>query len=162
MLPSGNVWNNNHQNQEFSNGTKSEGDVKTNNLSGSVTLTGLLFDGGKMFVTRNQAEELVRLGELGIKDQVVNTVAQVINSYYIIVRQKQQLKAIEEQMSISQTRVDLTQRRLEIGVGAQTRCIAKQSGSECANSFPVSPAYIDRGVKRKIESNNECCCWHQL
>jgi Outer membrane protein len=44
-------------------------------------------------------------------------VAQVINSYYIVVRQKQQLKAIEEQMSISQTRVDLSQRRLEIGVG---------------------------------------------
>ena len=115
----GNVWNNNHQNQEFTNGTKREGDVKTNNLSGSVSLSWLLFDGGKMFVTRNQAQELVRLGELGIKDQVVNTVAQVINSYYIIVRQKQQLKAIEEQMSISQTRVDLTQRRLEIGVGAK-------------------------------------------
>ncbi|HEU5166135.1 MAG TPA: TolC family protein, partial [Chitinophagaceae bacterium] len=113
------VWNNNHQNQEFSNGTKREGDVKTNNLAGSVTLNWLLFDGGKMFVTRNQAQELIRLGELGIKDQVVNTVAQVINSYYVIVRQKQQLIAIEEQMSISQTRVDLTQRRLEIGVGAK-------------------------------------------
>ena len=115
----GNVWNNNHQNQEFVNGTKREGDVKTDNLSGNVSLNWLLFDGGKMFVTRNQAKELIRLGELGIKDQVVNTVAQVINSYYIIVRQKQQLKAIEEQMSISQTRVDLTQRRLEIGVGAK-------------------------------------------
>jgi outer membrane protein len=112
-----NVWNNNHQNQEFTNGTKREGDVKTDNLAGSVTLSWLLFDGGKMFVTRNQAQEIVRLGELGIKDQVVNTVAQIINSYYIIVRQKQQLKAIEEQMSINQTRVDLTQRRLEIGVG---------------------------------------------
>ncbi|HEX6848601.1 MAG TPA: TolC family protein [Chitinophagaceae bacterium] len=115
----GATWNNNHQNQEFVNGTKREGDVKTNNLNGSVNLSWLLFDGGKMFVTRNQAQELVRLGELGIKDQVVNTVAQVINSYYIIVRQKQQLLAIEEQMSISQTRVDLTQRRLEIGVGAK-------------------------------------------
>ena len=112
-----NIWNNNHQNQEFSNGTKREGKVTTDNLSGSVNLSWLLFDGGKMFVTRNQAQELIRLGELGIKDQVVNTVAQVINSYYIIVRQKQQLKAIEEQMSISQTRVDLSQRRLEIGVG---------------------------------------------
>ena len=114
-----NVWNNNHQNQEFSNGTKREGDVKTNNLAGSITLNWLLFDGGKMFVTRNQTEELIRLGELGIKEQLVNTVATVINSYYIIVRQKQQLKAIEEQMSISQTRVDLTTRRLEIGVGAK-------------------------------------------
>jgi hypothetical protein len=29
----GNVWNNNHQNQEFTNGTKREGDVKTDNLA---------------------------------------------------------------------------------------------------------------------------------
>jgi outer membrane protein len=50
---------------------------------------------------------------------VVNTVASVVNTYYNIVRQKQLLKAIEEQMSISQTRVDLAQRKLEIGVGAK-------------------------------------------
>ena len=115
----GTVWNNNNQRQEFSSGLKREGDVKTNNVNSSLTLNWTLFDGGRMFVIRDQAEELVRLGELTIKDQVVNTVAQVINQYYIIVRQKQQLKAIEEQMSISQTRVDLSQRKLDIGVGAK-------------------------------------------
>ena len=72
-----------------------------------------------MFVTRYKAEELIRLGELGIKDQVINTIATVINTYYDIVRQKQQLKAVEETMSISQTRVDLSQRKLDIGVGAK-------------------------------------------
>ena len=115
----GATWNKNHQNQDFANGTKREGNVKTNNLVGSLTLNWTLFDGGKMFVTRDKAEELVRLGELGIKDQVINTVATVINTYYDIVRQKQQLKAVEEQMSISQTRVDLSQRKLDIGVGAK-------------------------------------------
>jgi outer membrane protein TolC len=44
-------------------------------------------------------------------------VASVVTTYYNIVRQKQQLKAIEEQISISQVRVDLAQRKLEIGVG---------------------------------------------
>lgn len=115
----GATWNRNNQKQDFANGTKREGDVKTNNLAGSLTLSWTLFDGGKMFVTRDKAEDLVRLGELGIKDQVINTVATVINTYYDIVRQKQQLKAIEEQMSISQTRVDLSQRKLDIGVGAK-------------------------------------------
>jgi outer membrane protein len=115
----GTTWNQNNQKQDFANGTKREGDVKTNNLVGSLTLSWTLFDGGKMFVTRDKAEDLVRLGELGIKDQVINTVATVINTYYDIVRQKQQLKAIEEQMSISQTRVDLSQRKLDIGVGAK-------------------------------------------
>ena len=115
----GATWNKNNQKQDFANGTKREGDVKTNNIVGSVVLNWTLFDGGKMFVTRDKAAELIRLGELGIKDQVINTVAIVINTYYDIVRQKQQLKAVEEQMSISQTRVDLSQRKLEIGVGAK-------------------------------------------
>ena len=115
----GEVWNRNNQKQEFTTGVKREGDVKTNNLSGSVTLNWTLFDGLKMFATRDKAAEFIRLGELGIKNQVINTVALVVNNYYDIVRQKQQLKAVEEQMSISQTRVDLSQRRLEIGVGAK-------------------------------------------
>src|SRR5687767_5258298 len=115
----GATWNKNNQKQDFANGTKREGDVKTNNLVGSVLLNWTLFDGGKMFVTRDKLEELIRLGELGIKDQVINTVAVVVNTYYDIVRQKQQLRAVEEQMSISQTRVDLSQRKLDIGVGAK-------------------------------------------
>ena len=72
-----------------------------------------------MFATRKKAEEYIRLGELQIKNQVINTVAEVVNTYYAIAREKQQLRAVEEQMSISQTRVDLSQRKLEIGVGAK-------------------------------------------
>ena len=52
-----------------------------------------------------------------IKNQVVNTVATVINNYYNIVRQKQQLRSIEEQMSIDSERVRLAQYRLDVGVG---------------------------------------------
>ena len=115
----GATWNNNNQKQEFSNGTKREGDVKTNNINASISLNWTLFDGLKMFATKEKAEEFIKLGELGIKNQVINTVAEVINTYYNIVRQKQQLRAIEEQMSISQTSVDLAQRKLDIGVGTK-------------------------------------------
>src|SRR5687767_2293856 len=115
----GTTWNNNNQKQEFSNGTKREGDVKTNNINAAILLNWTLFDGLKMFATKDKAEEFIKLGELGIKNQVINTVAEVINTYYNIVRQKQQLKAIEEQMGISQTSVDLAQRKLDIGVGTK-------------------------------------------
>jgi hypothetical protein len=60
-----------------------------------------------MFVLRDKAEQLLEFGELEIKNQVVNTVATVINNYYNIVRQKQQLRSIEEQMSIDSERVRL-------------------------------------------------------
>jgi outer membrane protein TolC len=72
-----------------------------------------------MFATRDKLEEFVKLGELGIKNQLENTVASVINTYYNIVRQKQQLKAVEEQMELSQERVKLAQYKLDIGVGTK-------------------------------------------
>lgn len=116
----GTVWNNNDTKQILFDGSIRERDnLKSNNLNANLALNWTLFDGLKMFATKDKVAELVRLGELGIKDQVINTVATVINTYYDIVRQKQQLRAVEEQMSISQTRVDLSQRKLDIGVGAK-------------------------------------------
>ena len=122
----GTNWTNYNQQQEFSDGTERKGDVATNNLSASVTLNWTLFDGLKMFALKNKAEEYLKLGELGVKNQVVNTVAEVINTYYIIVRQKQQLKAIEEQMQINQTRVDLSKRKLDIGLGSKPEYLQSQ------------------------------------
>ena len=107
------------QKQVFVTGNNREGDVKTRNYTSNVSLNWTVFDGLKMFATRDKAAEFIRLGELGIKNQVINTIAIVVNNYYDIVRQKQQLKVVEEQMSINQTRVDLSQRKLDIGVGAK-------------------------------------------
>ncbi len=114
------TWNNNDQKVTLADGTKREQkNIKSNNLNAGLNLNWTLFDGLRMFATRDKVEEFVKLGELGIKNQVINSVASVINTYYNIVRQKQQLKAIEEQMSISQTRVTLAERRLDIGVGTK-------------------------------------------
>ncbi|MEP6794608.1 MAG: TolC family protein [Saprospiraceae bacterium] len=122
----GTNWTNNNQKQEFAAGNNREGNVATDNIAAAINLNWTLFDGLKMFVTRNKAEEYIKLGELEIKNQVINTIAEVVNTYYNIVRQKQQLKAVEEQMSISQTRVDLSQRKLEIGVGAKPELLQSQ------------------------------------
>ena len=116
----GTVWNNNAQKQILSDGTKRESKgLKSNNITAQLALNWTLFDGMKMFATRDKLEEFVKLGELGIKNQLVNTVASVINTYYNIVRQKQQLKAVEEQMALSQERVKLAQYKLDIGVGTK-------------------------------------------
>ncbi len=122
----GNIWNRNNQKQEFSTGTKREGKVKTNSLNASVALNWTLFDGLRMFATKDKAQQFIQLGELGIRLQIVNTVASVINTYYGIVRQKQQLKAILEQMSINEERVKLAERKLDIGVGTKPDVLQSQ------------------------------------
>ena len=114
----GATWNNNSQKQTLADGTKRESNgLKSNNINSQLALNWTLFDGLKMFVLRDKAEQLLEFGELEIKNQIVNTVATVINNYYNIVRQKQQLRSIEEQMSIDSERVRLAQYRLDVGVG---------------------------------------------
>ena len=116
----GTVWNNNAQKQVLSDGTKRESKgLKSNNLTGQLALNWTLFDGLKMFATRDRIEELVNLGSLTIKDNMVNTVANVINTYYNIVRQKQQLKAIQELMGLNEERQKLAQYKLDIGTGTK-------------------------------------------
>ena len=50
---------------------------------------------------------------------MVTSIAAVINNYYSIVHQKQQLKAVEDQMSINEERVKLADKKLSVGLGAK-------------------------------------------
>jgi outer membrane protein len=116
----GTTWNNNDQRQTLADGTKREqNNLKSNNVNAALNLNWILFDGLKMFATRDKAAEFIKLGELNVKNQIINTVAQVVSTYYNIARQKQQVKAIEEQIGVSQVRVDIAQRKLDIGIGAK-------------------------------------------
>jgi outer membrane protein len=123
----GTVWNNTDIKQTLADGTKRESNgLKSNNVTAQLALNWTLFDGLKMFATRDKAEEYVRLGGLNIKEQVVNTVASVINTYYNIAQQKQLMKAIEEQTGLSGERVKLAQYRLDIGAGTKPDVLQAQ------------------------------------
>lgn len=112
------VWNDNEQNLRFQDASRNNsGDAESNNLSGSVQLVWTLFDGTRMFATRERIAQLEEQSELLVKEQMVNTIAAVIVNYYDIVRQKQQLKAIQEQMSVSEERVKLAEKKLQVGTG---------------------------------------------
>lgn len=114
------VWNINAQKQELANGQKRDtSGLRSNNLAAAVNLNWTVFDGMKMFATRDRIMELEKLGALGVKAQVLATVTAVSNNYFSIVRQKQQLKAIEEQMSINEERVKLADKKLSVGLGAK-------------------------------------------
>ena len=114
------LYNNTNQKQLLADGTKRQSSgIRSSNLTGSVQLNWTLFDGFKMFATKDKLAQFVLLGELNIKNQVSNSVADAIKTYYNIVRQKQQLKAIEEQMNINEERVKLAEKKLSVGLGAK-------------------------------------------
>jgi len=114
------TWNRSNSKQTLANDSVVVRDgIRTNNLIGNVQLTWLLFDGGRMFATRERIAQIEAQGELEVKNQMVNTIAQVITGYYDVVRQKQQLNAIREQMGVSEERVRLADRRLQVGTAAK-------------------------------------------
>lgn len=103
----------------LANRTDTVGISKSNSLITGVNMNWILFDGFRMYAVRDRVREMVKLGELGIKTQVANSVAEVIRTYYNIVRQKQQLNAIVEQKTISEERVKLADKKLSVGLGAK-------------------------------------------
>ena len=114
------LFNNNSLRQRLADGSeRKQAGIQSDNVSSSVNLNWTVFDGLKMFATRDRLAELVKLGELAIKNQLVVTVADVIKTYYNIVRQKQQLFAVEEQMALNEELVKQAEKKFSVGLGAK-------------------------------------------
>lgn len=112
------TWNNNNQKLEFQDVSRNNsGKAESNNISSGVQLNWLLFDGTRMFATRERLAEIERQGQINVKNQMVNTIAEVVINYYNIIQQKQQLKALEELMGLNEERVRLAERKISVGAG---------------------------------------------
>ncbi len=126
MLPkinvtTGDVFNLNNINQKFTTGQVVKKNwVPINSFNASANLNWTVFDGLKMFATKDRLEALQAIGELQLQQQIQNTVADVLNAYYNVVRQKQQVKALNETFNISTERVNLSQKKLDVGYADKT------------------------------------------
>ena len=115
--------------QEFFGGLRDplrQSGVKNNNSNLGVTVVWTLFDGMGMFVARNRLAELQRQGGVGEKIVIENTIAQVANSYYDILRQLQRLKTFKDALEISNERVRLAKDRYEVGQGSKLDFLTAQ------------------------------------
>lgn len=121
------LFNNNSQTTRLTDGTeRKRTGIHSNNINAALGLNWTLFDGFRMFILRDRLNVSILQGNLTIKNQVVNTVAEVIRTYYDIVRQKQQLRNVEEQMMLSADRLKLAQYKLDIGVGVKPDVLQAQ------------------------------------
>jgi len=147
------VWNHNNQRQQLADGSKRALDnARSSNLTASVNMNWVLFDGLKMFATREKLAEFQKLGELGVRNQVVNTVAAVVNNYYNIVQAKQSLKAVEEQMSISEERVKLADKKLSVGLGSKPELLQARVD---LNAQKAAQLAQQTSIARLIETLNQ-------
>lgn len=113
-------FGNNATKQEFSSGlVVDKAGVQSTNLNAGVYLTWTLFDGLKMFATHKRLQEMEAMGQLSSKIQIENTISQLIITYYDVVRQKQLIKGLEENLVISEERLKIAQKKFDIGSGSK-------------------------------------------
>jgi outer membrane protein TolC len=121
ILPSlnANVINNNNilnTKQTQLDGTERELDnAKNLNLTYGVALNWTVFDGMRMFARHNQLKELEKLGDAELKMTILTRISDVITTYYDIVQQQQQLKALDTTIVISNARIVTAKNRYTIG-----------------------------------------------
>ena len=116
----GQTFSNNDQKQKFSNGAIRERDnIRADNVNANLALNWTLFDGMKMFISRDRLESNFELSLLQLHRQISLTLSSVIKTYYGIIREKQVLKATLEQMALNEERVKLAEGKLQSGLGAK-------------------------------------------
>ncbi len=145
------VFNNNNQKQVLADGTeRKSNNIRSNNANASLNLDWTLFDGFRMFIARNRLNQLVELGELQIKNQVIVTVAEVMRIYYDVVRQEQQLRAIQEQIDLSRERLQLAQYRFDVGVGAKPDVLQAQIDLNAQQSLFLTQQVLINNLKEQL------------
>lgn len=122
------LFNNNNTRQTLADGTqKSQTGINSNNIQSSLNMNWVLFDGLKMFATRNKLKAYTELGSLELKQELEDVISQTLIAYYSIVAEKQQLRAIEEQMALNRELVAQAEKKLNVGLAAKPELLTART-----------------------------------
>lgn len=127
-LITGNFTNNNsvqNSEQTLANGTKQQQDnAKNANTNVGINLNWRIFDGFAMFANYTRLQKLQTSGEINFRLTVENTLAEVMNTYFDLVRQNQYIHSFLSAVEVSQIRLKNSQTRYSIGKASKLEVLA--------------------------------------
>lgn len=110
--------------QELSTGSVITRDnALSSNVNANLGLTYTIFDGLKMFATRERTRLMYESSEIAFRQEMLNTVESVTLAYSELVRLRQQLAALEEIMKISEDRIKIAEAKLNVGLAPKTELL---------------------------------------
>ncbi len=111
--------------QTLANGTQQERDgAKNTNTVYGFSLNWRIFDGMSMFANYERLQKLNKSDELSFRMTVENTIANVINTYFDLVKQSQQINTLKTAVEISQLRLNNSNNRYKIGKASKLEVLA--------------------------------------
>ncbi len=120
--------------QNFFNGDEREGNnARNTGLNGSIAINQTLFDGFRMFASRDQLRLLEDMGRVNARFFIDQTLADIATLYFQLIKEKEILNYLRQSIRVSAYREQLEQRRNEIGAGTgldyQQAVVAYQNDS---------------------------------
>ena len=132
MLPNVNATLTNNNSILNTSQTQADGSERTLdnarnlNLTYGIGLDWTIFDGMKMFARREQLKVLQKQGEAELKLAIITKISDVYATYFDLVQQQQQIKALDTAIVISNQRLTTAQNRYSIGKAAKLEVLNAQ------------------------------------
>jgi len=155
LIGTGNYSLNNRYQKNTDGTSVNTSSLNTTSLSAGAELSWTLFDGGKMFVTKSKLNEIQALGEIQYRDKVLKTLFNVIGAYYDVVRQKQQLKSINEALSYNKERVKISQAGYNAGSLIKTDLLQAKIDLNVALESQINQQFI---IVQAMKTLNQLLC----
>jgi outer membrane protein len=138
---------------EYSSGTVTDkSNASTINYNAGIALNWTIFDGYKMFTTKEKLQELQNAGEIKLKAQIQQSLTQLYSIYYDIVKQKQILNAIREIKALSMQRLVLSETRFKAGISAKTDFLQAQIDYNTQSQNEIVQENLITDSKRKLST----------
>ena len=121
--------------QEFNTGAvQDRNGAQSNNTGASANVTWMVFDGLKMFAIKKRLTQSLQLSELELKQQMENTIYEIISAYYSVVKINELIKAAKQNLVIYQERKKIAQLKFDIGSDSKVDVLLSQSNENKAKS----------------------------
>lgn len=121
--------------QEFNTGVvQDRTGAQSNNFAASINANWTVFDGLRMFAVKKRLSLTEDLSAIQLRQQMENTVYDIIAAYYDIVRINELIKAARQNLTIYEERKKIAQLKLEIGSDSKVDLLLTQSDANKAKS----------------------------
>ena len=114
-------------NQELSNGTvTNRTGVVSNSSNLGFTASMLLYNGGRVWATKNRLEELQHLSQQQLNATIQNAIADVMFKYYDVVQQQNFVSTLNQSIEVSKQKLALIEAKTNVGLLSDSELLQAQ------------------------------------
>ncbi len=101
--------------------------ARSSNTNAALNLDWTLFDGFRMFTSYDRLGTLRDVSDSELRLEMESLVAGISLAYYNVIRINEQLKILEDNLEVSQERIEIEETKLDLGSGSQYELLQARS-----------------------------------